>query len=159
MAEEEPLTPEQMPPAGRNAVAAICALIGGGIVAVAAGIIPIDESAVHAPRWVVGACGFVFMIAGFLVVVPATMPRMKNFLAGVMLSLFAAIPGWIAFGSGPRVFGGSVSFGAMTSATHPGELFGRIAFGFGAVLLGLAAIYVWWRWLRSLFVRDDDGSD
>ncbi|CAN0175586.1 unnamed protein product, partial [Phaeothamnion confervicola] len=137
-----------MTPAARNAVAVICALVGGAIVALAAGIIPADESAFHAPHWVIGACGFVFMIAGFLVVVPETMSRMKNFLAAVMLSLFAAIPGWIAFGSGPRVFGGSISFGAMTSATHPGEMVGRIAFGFGAVLLGLCAAYVWWKWLR-----------
>ena len=34
------------------------------------------------------------------------------------------------------------------------------AFGFFAVLLGLAAAYVWWKWLRSLFGSgDDEGND
>lgn len=159
MPNEEPLTPGQMSPAGRAVVAAISGLLGAGLVALAAGVIPSDESAFHAPHWVVGACGFMFIIAGFLVIVPASMPHMKNFLGAALLTLFAAVPGWIGFGSGPRVFGGSVSFGAITSESHPGEIAGRIAFGFFAVLIGLCAAYVWWRWLRSLFSADEDGSD
>lgn len=91
MPEQEPLTPEQMSPAARNAVAAVCALVGGGIVALAAGIIPADESAFHAPHWVVGACGFVFMIAGFLVVVPKTMPRPAAF-SGLVINPRIAPP-------------------------------------------------------------------
>jgi hypothetical protein len=159
MSEQEPLTPEQMSPAGRNAVAAIAALAGAGLVAVAAGIIPADESTFHAPHWVVGACGFLFIVAGFLVIVPATMPHLRNFLGAALLSLFATVPGWIAFGSGPRVFGGSFSFGGVAGATHPGEIAGRIAFGFFAVLLGLFAAYAWVRWLRSVFGSGDDEGD
>ena len=64
MAEEEPLTPEQLSPAGRNAVAAIAALAGAGLVALAAGIIPAHESTFHAPRWVVGACAFPVLLGG-----------------------------------------------------------------------------------------------
>jgi len=48
------------------------------IVAVAVGIIPTSESDIHAPHWVIGACGFMFVIAGFLVVVPDTMTNMKK---------------------------------------------------------------------------------
>jgi len=159
MADEEPLTPEQMSPAGRAAVAATSGLLGAGLVALAAGVMPADASDFHAPHWVAGACGFMFMFAGFLVIVPATMPHTKNFLGAALLTLFAAVPGWIGFGSDPRVFGGSVSFGSMTSTTHPGEIAGRVAFGFFAVLIGLCAAYIWWRWLRSLFSADDDASD
>ena len=156
--DEKPLTPDKLSPAARAAVAAACFLGGALIVAVAAGIIPTSESAVHAPRWVIGACGFMFVIAGFLVIVPDTMPHMKNFLGAALLSLFAAVPGWIGFGDGPRAFSGSVSFGAMTSATHPGEMAGRIAFGFFAVLLAVGAVYCWWRWLRSVFASTDGGK-
>ncbi len=159
MAENEPLTPEQMSPAGRAAVAAITTLLGAILVALAAGIIPADERMFNAPHWVVGACGFLFIVAGFLVIVPPEMPRMKNFLGAMMLSTFAAIPGWIAFGPGQRAFGGSFSFGSITSASHPGETTGRIVFGIGAVLLGLAAAYTWVRWLRSVFGSSDDEGD
>jgi hypothetical protein len=158
--DEEPLTPDKLSPAARPAVAAACFLGGALIVAVAAGIISTSESDVHAPHWVIGACGFMFVVAGFLVIVPDTMPHMKNFLGAALLSLFAAVPGWIAFGDGPRAFSGSVSFGAMTNAAHPGEMAGRIAFGFFAVLLAAGAVYSWWRWLRSVFgPGDGTGED
>jgi hypothetical protein len=68
------------------------------------------------------------------------------------------VPGWLGFGDGPRAFSGSVSFGAMTSATHPGEIFGRLAFGFFAVLLAAGAVYSRWRWLRSIFGSSDGGG-
>ena len=156
--DEEPLTPDKLSPAARAAVAAACFLGGALIVAVAAGIIPTSESDVHAPHWVIGACGFMFVIAGFLVIVPDTMPHMKSFLGAALLSLFAAVPGWIGFGAGPREFGGSMSFGGITSTAHPGEIFGRIAFGFFAVLLAAGAVYSWWRWLRSIFSSSDGGA-
>ena len=159
MADDEPLTPEQLPPGKRRAVFVITVLAGAVLVALAAGIIPADEKMFNAPRWVVGACGLLLFFAGFLVIVPPEMPRMKNFLGGMLLTTFAAVPGWIAFGPGQRAFGGSFSFGEIISASHPGETTGRIVFGIAAVVLGCFAAYAWWRWLRSLFRDDtDDGS-
>ena len=84
------------------------------------------------------------------------MRRMQNFLGAALLSVFAAAPGWIAFGPGTRVFGGSVSFGGATGATHPGATTGRIVFGVAAVIIGLFAAYAWVRWLRALFGSRDD---
>jgi hypothetical protein len=51
-----------------------------------------------------------------------------------------------------------MSFGGITSTTHPGEIFGRLAFGFFAVLLAAGAVYSWWRWLRSIFGSSDGGG-
>jgi hypothetical protein len=158
MPENDPQTTDQLSPRGRAAVAAICLTMGAGIVALAAGVIPADEAKFHAPHWVVGACGFVFLLAGIMIMIPPTMLRMQYFLGAVLLSLFAAIPGWIAFGPGPRVFGGSVSFGAITSATQPVASTGRIVFGIAAVLVGLFAAYAWVRWLRSVFGARDAGQ-
>jgi len=79
----------------------------------------------------------------------------QYFLGAVLLSLFAAIPGWIAFGPGPRVFGGSISFGVVTGATEPSASTGRIVFGIAAILVGLFAAYAWVRWLRSVFGAHD----
>ena len=159
MADDEPLTPEQLPPGKRRAVFVITVLAGAVLVALSAGIIPADDRMFNAPRWVLGACGLLLFFAGFLVIVPPQMPRMKNFLGGMLLTTFAAIPGWIAFGPGQRAFGGSFSFGEIISASHPGETTGRIVFGIAAVVLGCFAAYAWWRWLRSLGRDDtDDGS-
>ncbi len=160
MSENGPLkTTDQLSPRGRIAVAAVCLATGAGIAALAAGIIPSDESNFHAPHWVVGACGFVFMLAGVMILVPASAPRLQSFLGAVFLSVFAAVPAWVAFGPGPRAFSGSVSFGALTSATHPGATTGRIVFGIGAVLVGALAAYAWVRWVRSLFGPRDDARE
>jgi hypothetical protein len=153
------MTTDELTPRGRAAVAAICFATGAGIAALAAGIIPADAAKFHAPHWVVGACGSVFMLAACLILIPATLPRLQNFLGAVLLSLFAAIPGWIAFGPGPRVFGGSLSFGVVTSATHPGESTGRVVFGVAAVVVGLFAAYAWVRWLRLVCGSRDDRRD
>ena len=160
MPEHGPMTTtDQLSPAGRAAVAAICLATGAGIVALAAGIIPVDEAMFHAPHWVVGACSFVFMLAALMIMVQARMPRLQNFLGAALLSVFAAVPGWIAFGPGPRVFGGSVSFGGVMDATHPGATTGRIVFGVAAILVGLFAAYAWVRWLRSVCGSCEDKRD
>ena len=83
MADDEPLTPEQLPPGKRRAVFVITVLAGAVLVALSAGIIPADDRMFNAPRWVLGACGLLLFFAGFLVIVPPQMPRMKNFLAKV----------------------------------------------------------------------------
>src|SRR5512135_665971 len=96
MPDESSATPENLSRAGRVAMAGVCFLAGAGIAALAAGIIPADEAKFHAPHWVVGACGFVFMLAGVMIMVPARASRLQNFLGAVFLSVFAAVPGWIA---------------------------------------------------------------
>jgi hypothetical protein len=150
-------TTEQLSPAGRYGVAAVCLLVGAGIVALATGAIPANEAMFHAPHWVLGACGFVFILAAVMILVPPAMLRVQYFLGAVLLSLFAAIPGWIAFGPGPRAFSGSVSIGVITNATQPDASTGRIVFGIAAVLIGSFAAYAWVRWLRSMFDPPDAG--
>lgn len=144
---------------GRLAVASLSFLTGLVIFALAAGWIAVDESKFHAPHWVIGACGAVFMLAGSLVAVPDNAVRLRNFLTAVFMTVFAAVPGWVAFGPGEREFGGSVSIGAIAHAIEPGASLGRIAFGIGAVLIGIWAAYAWFAWLRSFFVPDDRAGE
>jgi hypothetical protein len=96
------------------------------------------------------------MLAAVMIVIPPAMLRLQGFLGAVLLSLFAAVPGWIAFGPGPRVFGGSASIGVISVATQPGASTGRIVFGIAAVLIGLFAAYAWVRWLRSMIDARDE---
>src|SRR3954469_19656695 len=106
MSEVTPPSTAEMSPTARFAMAAICAATGAGIIALATGIIPLDESAFQAPRWVIGACGGVFLIAGLMIRLPAGMPRLQQFLGAVFISVFATIPAWVAFGGGLREFSG-----------------------------------------------------
>lgn len=147
---EEPASPQ-----ARLTGAILSFATGLGIVALAAGWIPMSEESVHAPRWVIGACGAVFIMAGAMIVAPENAVRWRNFMSAVFMTVFAAIPGWIAFGPGERQFSGSLSVGAVTQFTQPDVSTGRIVFGAGAVLIGVWAAYAWYSWLRSLFKARD----
>ena len=149
-------TTEQQSPAGRYGIAAVCLLAGAAVVALATGIIPSDEAKFNAPHWVVGACGGVFMLAGIMILVPPAMLRVQYFFGAVLLSMFASVFGWIAFGPGEREFSGSMSVGVITSTAQPSASSGRIVFGIAAVLIGLVAAYAWVRWLRTMFGARDE---
>ncbi len=158
MPENSPTTAAQPSPAGRYGVAAVCLLVGAFILIIAADVVPAKEAKFNAPQWVVGACGIVFMLAAVMILVPPSMRRLQGFLGALLLSLFAAIPAWIAFGAGERKFSGSVSFGIMTATSQPGVSTGRIVFGIAAVLISLIAICAWLRWLRSVFETPASGT-
>ena len=108
------------------------------------------------PQWVGISAGAIFLAGGLAVVLqslPAAKPMPDGSLSpdaprwvqGASLALalfiagsFAAIFLWIAFGSGERHFSGGASFGGVhvterLSGGHANEMFGRVAFGFGAV--------------------------
>ena len=53
---------------------------------------------------------------------------------------FALIANWVAFGPGERQFSGGGSVGPVGVGGRVGELPGRIAFGFSAVLLWLIVL-------------------
>ena len=54
-------------------------------------------------------------------------------IVGLMFAVFA----WIAFGAGQRQFSSSISLPFWSSSGRSSERSGRIAFGIGAVLMGL----------------------
>jgi Mn2+/Fe2+ NRAMP family transporter len=78
---------------------------------------------------------------------------MQQFIGALFISVFAAIPAWIAFGPGEREFSSSFSFGGFSGTSHAEASIGRIVFGIGAVAAGLIAVFVWTRWLRSMFSK------
>ena len=79
----------------------------------------------------------------------------QRFLGACAFTSMALLFDWVAFVPGPR------SFNAGASAGHPGppvsSLTGRIAFGVGAILFDLAALYAWQVAIRSL--RTDSGAE
>lgn len=70
----------------------------------------------------------------------------------LILTGFAAVTGWVAFGAGDRAFSGSLEFVGLfvsiSSAVQ--EAIGRAVFGLVAVLAGAASLWSWIHGLRRL---------
>jgi len=155
--------PPQMLSARATAwVGALFGVVGLIILFVALGIIPTDESKFEAPHWVVGAAGLAFFLIGILLLTTppdqapeaAARTTWRTFLLGTgVVGAMAAIFNWVAFGPGPRHFGGGISIPFVAISSRQNEWSGRVAFGIGAVLIDLFLAFVVVRGLRDLLGR------
>ncbi len=140
-----PVTPQERGIAGYSALIA-----GAGILAVGAGLVPRALDGMRAPLWVILAAGGVFALAGVSILLRDRAPAwVLGLLANVLLTLFAAIPAWIAWGDGQGQFSGS----GVTLAwlfNFDGQAFGRFAFAAGAILMGTIAAAAWWKWFTGM---------
>jgi hypothetical protein len=127
-------------------------MVGSMILAFAVGWIPVPGGRFEAPRWVLGAAGFLFIAGGF--VPRATRSGPNSWVsrcvgAGVLWPL-ALIFNWIAFGAGPRHFSGGWSIGRLGFSQGSGsDTGGHIVFGIAAVVMDLIVIAVAVRWMRT----------
>ena len=137
-------------------------LVGLAILLVALGLLPVDEGRIETPRWVVGAAGLVFFLIGILLLTtpPAQTPETAArttwrtlLLGGGAVGALAVVFHWVAFGPGPRAFGGSVSIPFVSMSGPRSEWAGRAAFGFGAVLMDVFLVWMIVRGLRDLLGR------
>jgi len=134
------------------------ALIAGGFASVV-GLFIIavsiwgDGSGFHAPRWVVGAAGGVFLLAG-LAIFTQDHPILSSLLRALLLTSFGAVFTWVSFGPGEREFSSSVSIPFLTFTRSSSEITGRICFAPGALLLDGAALYTWFLLGRDWVMRD-----
>jgi hypothetical protein len=128
--------------------------VGLYFVLVGAGVLPIPGGPgnLHAPLWTVLCAGLAFLLGGAAVVLqtlgrandqgefPADAPSWLRVVQRVIgLAIFAslgAVGSWIAFGPGERAFSGSLFFFSGDS----NEAIGRIAFGIGAIIIGLCIL-------------------
>jgi hypothetical protein len=134
-----------------------------GLAAVAAGLAPMAfavglitprPGSMRTPEWVVFLAGCTFFLAGCLILLPERWVKTRGFLGVVLLSAFPAVFDWISFGPGERLFTGGFSIGALSASDGSDELTGRVVFGVAAASMSLLALWVWGRWLRSLFGPD-----
>jgi hypothetical protein len=157
--------PGRPPAISRRAALLLCLFTSGMglfIVLVAAGLIPAEESSFHAPRWVVGAAGLAFVLAGLAIL---TIPRggsyepagrtpvTSSLLGGSIVGLLALITNWIAFGPGERRFSGGLALPFFSVSAPADEWSGRAAFGVGAVIMDLMAVWLAVRGARLLVRR------
>jgi hypothetical protein len=135
---------------------AIVAALGFYIVLVGLGVLPPPGEA-KAPMWVVMLAGLCFLLGGVGVLIPAAVTGevrsdgelpagapywLRVFQYLLVLAIFAAfamIGSFVAFGPGSRSFGISAPF---VSTSGGSEMFGRIAFGVGAIITWLCLILV-----------------
>ena len=149
------------------AIGAVCAGFGLYIVLAGLGALPPPGEA-HAPLWLLAVTGLTFLLAGVNVLIRAVTrtPDSQGALAaaapgwlralyrftgfGIIVAL-GTIGSWVAFGSGPREFTGTLPLGGQIGAYA-----GRAAFGFGAlaiwiVVAGMAISFMkrTWRDLKA----------
>jgi hypothetical protein len=132
-------------------MAPVFVVVGLCILAAALGVIPIDQRALEAPRWVLGCTGGLFALTGLLSASQGNPTSLHaRLLVASFFSMLAAVFGWVGFGPGPRAFSTTTAFGGFASHAHSGETSGRIVFGTVAVIIGLVAVATWWSLVRAL---------
>ena len=153
---------QTLSPRAATWLGALFGAVGLVILLVALRIIPAAESRFQAPHWVVGAAGLAFFLVGILLLTtpPAQTPvaaartTWRTFLLGAgVVGSMAAIFNWVAFGPGPRRFGGSISIPFVSISGPQSEWSGRAAFGLAAVMIDLFLGWVIVRGLRELLGR------
>ena len=146
--------------------AGLIAAATGAFIIVMAGFDP-DESRFHAPRWVVGAVGATFVLAGAAAIISKGMsgPHIDNspgyqLILALLLTCFGAVATWISFGPGERKFEGSLGIADGFLPFDLSETLGRILFSPGALLLDFMALAAWFYLFRGLAHRrrEPDGE-
>ncbi len=139
--------------------------IGLYFVLVGIGVLPVPGGPrnLHAPLWIVTCAGLPFVLGGFALTLqgigktnergelPEGSPiwlRATLYLIGVAIfASFAIIGTWVALGSGPREFSGSL--GGFDGPV--GSTIGRTVFGVGAAITWACTIAVAVSGARRLF--------
>ena len=147
---------------GMMAFSSIFFLVGAFIVLMSADVIHVDESSFNAPRWVVGAAGAVFMLAGTMTALQGGFgPNPEQsllylwltfFLGAIFMLVFSSIFLWVGFGPGEREFSSSTTVGIVTTSSSGDDPIGRLVFGFGglfSLLITFAMAYSNWKKIRD----------
>jgi hypothetical protein len=149
---------DQKPPSRGTTIGlgAIFAAIGFYFVLVGLGVLPPPGKA-NAPMWVVTLAGLCFLLGGLGALIPAAVTGemrddgelpagapywLRVFQYLIVLAIFAAfamIGSFVAFGPGTRSFSISLSVGSTSGGS---EIFGRVAFGIGAIITWLCLVLV-----------------
>lgn len=152
-------TRTQLSPGGAIAIGLACGGMGTFCILMALGVFGDSGLSEGTPPWVGVCAGLVFVLGGLAVIVgygiaggagpdgdlvPGTpfVVRLVQTLLGLGITvLLALIATWVAFGPGARHFTGAGSIGGVAvGGGSIGELFGRVVFGLGAVLVWAFAI-------------------
>ena len=127
----------------------IAILAGLFPIAAATGLIQVDPDSMHAPRWVIGSAGGLFVLAGIAILAHRHL-FLPSLIVPIILTLFAAVFGWVGLGPGKREFDGGLPFVSFEF----NNWLGRGLFGFFSILMGLVALYSWLRFYRQWLAQN-----
>lgn len=119
--------------------------VGLLIAGVGTGWVPTDPSSVHAPGWVLQMVGLFFALAGTSFYTRHLHPAVNGVVGVVLLSAFASVFSWVAFGAGTRHFEGGGS-----------EASGRFFFGAFAIVVWLVVAMLVIRLIRTMLEPTSD---
>jgi hypothetical protein len=121
-------------------------LIGLWLIAVAMGFIPVPAGTLHAPQWVLGVIGALFVLGGLLAATSSG-GRVATALAASLLTLLGALGAWVAACGESDMMRMATRSGAVaiTVPAPQAPLATRIAFGVGALIVLGWAGYAWRR--------------
>ncbi len=122
-----------------------CIALGAYPLLIAFGVVSVQDSLVHAPMWVIGLCGVVFVCAGCAMLF-ATQARLHNLFGGLICLAFAAVGFWVAVFSPHEGFSGGIPFLSYDNNVT----LARWLFGFGSVL----TLAMFGHAMRLVFRRD-----
>ncbi len=74
--------------------------------------------------------------------------RLYDAMGAIVVTSMAAMSGWVARYGDARGFRTSVSAGGVQATSHGSVTVARFAFGFGAAVMGLIALWAWARVVR-----------
>ncbi|MFQ5944949.1 MAG: hypothetical protein ACE5NC_01690 [Anaerolineae bacterium] len=140
--------------------------------AIATGTLPAESVGLEAPPWIAALVGGILGLFGALILFTGMSEReggsgpwaellslLQPWAVALIITLFAIVGGWIAFGPGEREFEGGLSLFFIEIEGPSPEFEGRCAFGLGAVLAGLIAAYAWFDALRGWYRGRADEPD
>jgi hypothetical protein len=130
-------------------IALLTIALGVVIVLASLGIFPVEDDGFSAPAWVVGMAGGAFLIAGLLLLLTLQKraesglefnePRLKVFMRGsftiLLLTIFAVLSHWVAFGSGATSFEAEARMPLLALSGSANGTIGRLGFIAGALLI------------------------
>lgn len=123
--------------ATRNFLGIFSIVLGCFPMAVSVGVVEADPATIHAPLWVVFACGEVFVMTGIMLLFGEKYPRLNHLCAAILTGSMGAIAGWIAIFGDAAGFSGGIPF----IPRDLNILIGRCFIGFGAALCWAIAAY------------------
>lgn len=120
-------------------------LMGGLVFAIGFGVIPIDQSEINVPRWLIAVFGSMFLLAGLWAMLKqavrpeSTGASWMNFAFALLVMLaMSVICLWITFGAGDRMFTQRIGARIDPTFVPVNPTIGRIFFGlFGFLMSGV----------------------
>ncbi|HEY6722047.1 MAG TPA: DUF3592 domain-containing protein [Burkholderiales bacterium] len=133
----------KLSPGGRIAMGLAVAAMGFLVIGLGVHAALVATHALTSEDFIGVPAGMIFVFGGAMLALPSDRAGLQRLIGTLLVTTFALVLDWVAFGPGTRQFGGGISFGILGIGFHPGEIFGRTVFGIAAVCFDIAAAVMW----------------